>query len=211
MLGATPAKLVVTSVDEAGGLIDLDVTDGGLYTGDNMLGNYDLTPVEASLLLKARSSSPTTAQTKTNKSDLSASKTRTVEIMGVATGLLAAVAIVALGLLAVVVIVALMKLRKIKAMPVAVPCCDPSLHAIHPINDAQLDMSDGGEGFVAPEPPRLPQAQTQADKNAPTSHDMVQVIVQAEKLDQFAATTAKQADELPGTDLFSLSESDDEL
>jgi hypothetical protein len=106
-----------------------------------------------------------------------------------------------------------MKLGKIKAMPVAVAVTDKrgssSLHAVHPINDAQLDMS---EHFVAPEPSRLPQAQTKADKNAPTSH-----VVQAErgaheeKLDQIAATTAKQADELPGTYLISLSESDDEL
>jgi hypothetical protein len=94
----TPAKLVVTSVDEAGGLIDLDVIDGGLYTGDRGIasGDYDLTPVEASLLLKARSSSPATAQTKTKQSDLSASEYRTVGIIGVASSLLALVAIVAL-------------------------------------------------------------------------------------------------------------------
>jgi len=94
----TPAKLVVTSVDEAGGVIDLDVKDGGLYTGDrgSAPGDYDLTPVEASLLLKARSSSPATAQTKTKKSDLSASEYRTVGIIGVASSLLALVAIVVL-------------------------------------------------------------------------------------------------------------------
>jgi hypothetical protein len=111
---STPAKLVVTSVDEAGGLISLDVVDGGHYAGDNGAGNYDLSPVEASLLLMARSggekqaTTPTTAQSKSTKSNapagLPADKTKaagfargSLLLMSAATGLMVLVAAVTVG------------------------------------------------------------------------------------------------------------------
>jgi hypothetical protein len=53
---AAPAMVEVTGVDENGGITTTSVVDGGSFIGDDILGQYDLTPFETSLLLMASNS-----------------------------------------------------------------------------------------------------------------------------------------------------------
>jgi hypothetical protein len=58
---ARPALVEVTGVNENGGATAAAIIDGGSFTGDNILGNYNLTPVHAALLMMSSSSEAASA------------------------------------------------------------------------------------------------------------------------------------------------------
>jgi hypothetical protein len=58
---ARPAVVEVTGVDEDGGITATAIVDGGSFTGDNILGNYNLKLVHASLLMLSSSSEAASA------------------------------------------------------------------------------------------------------------------------------------------------------
>jgi hypothetical protein len=53
------AVVEVTGVDEDGGITTTSIVEGGRFTGEDILGNYELTPFETALLLMASSSQAT--------------------------------------------------------------------------------------------------------------------------------------------------------
>jgi len=68
----SPATIEVASVDENGAITEVNLVDGGDFSGDDGHGTYNLNPVEATLLMKAldstasRSAGPLTAAAKHN-------------------------------------------------------------------------------------------------------------------------------------------------
>jgi hypothetical protein len=62
----TPATIEVTAVDEAGGVTGVALVDGGVFTGEDVSGHYNLSPAQATLLMKSRES---TVKNQTAKSD----------------------------------------------------------------------------------------------------------------------------------------------
>jgi hypothetical protein len=58
---ARPALVKVTGVNENGEVTATAIIDGGSFTGDNILGNYNLTPVHAALLMMSSRSEAASA------------------------------------------------------------------------------------------------------------------------------------------------------